>query len=393
MMKSKKILSFLLAVMLVIGVTPLTAFAYGGDDTATNQAVEASSGEQSTEETDTADSSEDADEEVPYTYTIGEDGSITITINGQEWNIEADEEESKTTGKVVTRGSRLNLRTGAGMNYEIIDQLRPGEEVTVIGTEGDWYKVIVPEKTGYVHSDYLELLEEADENSEIDSAMLMLLLNMMFQNMTESEPQANFTPTGNLSLIDDILQTEVYATEDTELQEKQFITLQSKSGNYFYLVIDRTGDTENVYFMNLVDEADLMALIEEDENGEATPVCSCKDKCAVGAINTSCEICRTNMSECVGVEPKPDVEPTEPTEPVEEPEPEPDGNPMMVLLILALLGGGGAFAYIKFFKNKPKTKGNADLDDYDYGDDEDAMDAEWESEDDTSDAESEDETV
>ena len=193
MMKSKKILSFLLAVMLVIGVTPLTAFAYGGDDTATNQTVEASSGEESTEETDTADSSEDADEEVPYTYTIGEDGSITITINGQEWNIEADEEESKTTGKVVTRGSRLNLRTGAGMNYEIIDQLRPGEEVTVIGTEGDWYKVIVPEKTGYVHSDYLELLEEADENSEIDSAMLMLLLNMMFQNMTESEPQASFT--------------------------------------------------------------------------------------------------------------------------------------------------------------------------------------------------------
>ena len=394
MMKSKKILSFLLAVMLVIGVTPLTAFAYGGDDTATNQTVEASSGEESTEETDTADSSEDADEEVPYTYTIGEDGSITITINGQEWNIEADEEESKTTGKVVTRGSRLNLRTGAGMNYEIIDQLRPGEEVTVIGTEGDWYKVTVPEKTGYVHSDYLELLEEADENSEIDSAMLMLLLNMMFQNMTENEPQASFTPTGNLSLIDDILQTEVYATEDTELQEKQFITLQSKSGNYFYLVIDRTGDTENVYFMNLVDEADLMALIEEDENGAAAPVCSCKDKCAVGAINTGCEICRTNMSECVGVEPKPDVEPTEPTEPVEEPEAEPAGNPMMVILILALLGGGGAFAYIKFFKNKPTTKGNADLDDYDYGDDdEDAMDAEWESEDGASDAESEDETV
>lgn len=394
MMKSKKILSFLLAVMLVIGVTPLTAFAYGGDDTATNQTVEASSGEESTEETDTADSSEDADEEVPYTYTIGEDGSITITINGQEWNIEADEEESKTTGKVVTRGSRLNLRTGAGMNYEIIDQLRPGEEVTVIGTEGDWYKVIVPEKTGYVHSDYLELLEEADENSEIDSAMLMLLLNMMFQNMTESEQQASFTPTGNLTLIDDILQTEVYATEDTELQEKQFITLQSKSGNYFYLVIDRTGDTENVYFMNLVDEADLMALIEENENGATAPVCSCKDKCAVGAINTGCEICRTNMSECVGVEPKPDVEPTEPTEPVEEPEPEPAGNPMMVILILALLGGGGAFAYIKFFKNKPTTKGNADLDDYDYGDDdEDAMDAEWESEDGASDAESEDETV
>ena len=34
------------------------------------------------------------------------------------------------TGKVVTSGSRLNVRTGAGMNYEIIDQLRPGESLT-----------------------------------------------------------------------------------------------------------------------------------------------------------------------------------------------------------------------------------------------------------------------
>ena len=62
------------------------------------------------------------------------------------------------------------------MSYQIIDQLCNGEEVTVIGTEGDWYKVVIPEKTGYVHSDYLELIGEADENSEIDSAMLMLMV-------------------------------------------------------------------------------------------------------------------------------------------------------------------------------------------------------------------------
>lgn len=383
MMKCKRILSCLLVVMLILGITPLTAFAYAGDETATDPSVEVSAGEADTEE-DAANPSEESGEDVPYSYTISDDGSITITINGQEWNLDAeDTEESKTTGKVVTQGSRLNLRTGAGLNYEIIDQLRPGEEVTVIGTEDDWYKVIVPEKTGYVHSDYLELLETAEENSEIDSAMLMLLLNVIFQNMntttTTPEPQTTFTPDGNLSLIDDILQTEVYATEDAELKEKQFITLQSKSGNYFYLVIDRTGDTENVYFMNLVDEADLMALIESEENGTSVPVCACTEKCAVGAINTNCEICRTNMSECVGTEPEP--EPTvEPTEPVEEPE-QKESNPMMLLLMLALIGGGGAFAYIKFFKNKPATKGNADLDDYDYGD-EDDEDIPWESEDD-----------
>ena len=373
MMKSKRIISCLLAVVLIFGITPLTALAYAGEDAALGQTVEAAADEK--------DTGEETAAEIPYTYTISEDGSITITINGQEWDIPAgDKEENTTIGKVVTRGSRLNLRTGAGMNYEIIDQLRPGEEVTVIGTEGDWYKVIVPEKTGYVHSDYLELLESAEENSEIDATMLLLLLSMMFQGMETDEPQQpTFTPSGNLSLIDDILQTDVSSTEDTELQEKQFITLQSKNGNYFYLVIDRTGDTENVYFMNLVDEADLMALIEEDKNAADAPVCVCTEKCAVGAIHTGCEICRTNMSECAGKEPEP--EPTvEPTEPVEEPT-EQKSNPMILLLMIALMGGGGAFAYFKFFKNKPNTKGNADLDDYDYGDEEDE-DIPWEREDD-----------
>lgn len=385
MTKCKRIMSFLLAVMLVLGIIPLTAFAYANEEAASGRTEATAPTEENTGKADT-DTQENSALEIPYSYTISEDGKITITINGQEWDWDTEgTEESTTIGKVVTKGSRLNLRTGAGMNYEVIDQLRPGEEVTVIGTEGDWYKVIVPEKTGYVHSDYLELLETAEENSEIDSAMLMLLLTMMFQNMgdvsaTEPESQASFTPGGNLSLIDDILQVEVPSTEDTELKEKQFITLQSKSGNYFYLIIDRTGDTENVYFMNLVDEADLMALIETEE--KAAPVCSCKEKCAAGAVNTACKICHTNMTECAGVEPKP--EPTEePTEPVEEPEPESGGNPLALLLILVLLGGGGYFSYIKFFKNKPATKGNADLDDYDYGSDDDE-DIPWESEDDES---------
>ena len=190
-------------------------------------------------------------------------------------------------------------------------------------------------------------------------------------DLPEKEENNPLTPDGNLTLIDDILQKEPYSSDEDELQEKQFITVQSKNGNYFYLVIDRSGDTENVYFMNLVDEADLMALIEELEGGEAEVVtCTCPDKCAVGAINTTCEICRTNMSECMGKEavvtPEPDTE-KEPEPDVDEPAPKQSNSSLLLLVLILAAAGGGAVYWFKFKKDKPKTSGDSDLDDYDYG--------------------------
>lgn len=194
-------------------------------------------------------------------------------------------------------------------------------------------------------------------------------------DLPEKEENNPLTPDGNLTLIDDILQKEPYTSDEDELQEKQFITVQSKNGNYFYLVIDRSGETENVYFMNLVDEADLMALIEEFEGGEAEVVtCTCPDKCAVGAINTTCEICRTNMSECMGKEPVVTPEPDDDTEPepdVDEPvQQQSNTAPLLIVLLLAAAGGGAVY-WFKFKKDKPKTTGDSDLDDYDYGQDDD----------------------
>ena len=87
----------------------------------------------------------------------------------------------------------------------------------------------------------------------------------------------------------------------------------------------------------------------------------------------------------------------------EEPAQKPAGlNPAILLAVLALMGGGGAFAYFKLVKNKPKTKGNDNLDDYDYGEDDTDQEDEdsWETEesdeldaDGGSDEESEDKTV
>lgn len=188
------------------------------------------------------------------------------------------------------------------------------------------------------------------------------------------------TPDGNLTLIDDILQVEVYESEESELVEKQFITVQSKNGNYFYLVIDRVGDTENVYFMNLVDEADLMALMEEGSTETPVVTCTCTDKCVVGSINTNCEICRTNMSECTGkeavvdTEPEPDTDKPAADEPADEPQ---STSGLLIVVLIIAVGAGSAVYWFKFRNKQPKNKGSDDLDDYNFGqDDEDEEETE-----------------
>ena len=172
---------------------------------------------------------------------------------------------------------------------------------------------------------------------------------------------------------------------------KQFITIQDREGNIFYLVIDYDApvneDEEQyqTYFLNPVDTADLAALAEEGE--ETVAACSCTERCQPGEVNMDCEVCANDMAACVGTEPVP--EPTEEPAETETEEPEETGDgktsPAVLFVLLALLAGGGAFAYIRFFRNKPKTKGNSDLDDYDYGEDGEDEDGEdgmpWENED------------
>ena len=171
----------------------------------------------------------------------------------------------------------------------------------------------------------------------------------------ETEDSPALTPDGNAALVDDFG------------GNKQLITVTTKAGNYFYILIDRANEDKEtaVHFLNQVDEADLMALLEDGQTEEKPAACTCTEKCQAGAVNTACPVCAVNMSECAGK--APEVEP--------EPEPEPEkesgsGGALVLILLLAALGGGGAFAYIKFIKPKQGAKVSADPDDYEFEDEE-----------------------
>ena len=172
-------------------------------------------------------------------------------------------------------------------------------------------------------------------------------------SMTEEtpapEPEPTIEPGEGFSEEGNLVTRDLLYDEHTN---KQFITVQTSGGATFYLVIDydkpvdEAGEQYETYFLNMVDEADLLAAVEAA--GVELPACACSEKCAAGAINTACPVCSVNMADCAGKEPEPPA--------IEEPapeEPETGGNPGMLLAVLAVavIGGGAAF-YFKVIRPK-----------------------------------------
>ena len=372
-----RILPAILAVMLCVTVVPVTAFA-GGTDPAPEPLPEAAAEATGGVEPDTDNHSKTetaaADKtEVGKTKNLtgkeaadllssllGSKVSITATDDGIQITTSGTEETTQN-GTVTTNGGKLNVRTGARLDKTAFTQLPNGTQVEVIGTDGDWVKILLPERIGYVHSDYLTVSDTITESTaegsfslSLDEEELAALLGLFTGSQTGGS--AALTPDGNLTLIDD------YGS--TTRSGKQFITLETKAGNVFYLIIDRDDEgKETVHFLNQVDEADLLALMEDGQTGSTASVCTCTTKCKAGAVNTNCPVCKNNMSECT------ESKPQETEAPQEEPKNSGSGaGGLIVFLVVALAGGGAALYYFKFKKPRADTKGSNDLDEYDFGD-------------------------
>ena len=179
-MKNKKIIRLftaMLAVVLCTTAFAVPAFAGGGEgepyytETAGTEADPAEDAEAPevtiTDEEDpagddSADNNTEADGDTldQITELLGGLGTVTVTEDGILFTPDTEKWETQQTGTVTTCGGNLNVRTGAGLDNDAFTQLPDGAQVEVIGTEGEWVKVLLPEREGYVHSDYLTITDE-----------------------------------------------------------------------------------------------------------------------------------------------------------------------------------------------------------------------------------------
>ena len=211
-MKNKHMIrtfAVLLTVMLCMTAFSTVAFASGGDTAPTSEAQ--------TEPTDSTD-------------ITGDD--LSELISALFGSMLGGTEKSGKTGTVTTNGGKLNVRTGAGLDNYAFTQLPNGTVVEVIGTDGDWYMIRLPEKIGYVYSGYMTL---SDTGGEADGGLSLSIdpdkLSELFEQLMGGSGGVALTPDGNLSLIDDI--------GSSTRSGKQFITVETKNGNVFYIIIDR----------------------------------------------------------------------------------------------------------------------------------------------------------
>lgn len=143
----------------------------------------------------------------------------------------------------------------------------------------------------------------------------------------------SFSVPGNGQLLDDL----------KEDGSKQFLTIQTKSGSTFFLVLDRSGSTENVYLLSLVDENDLAEFIRDEKEEQVQPSIIIPE------------------TENPSISAEPEREPEEKESSM--------GAGALIVIVLLTAGGIGGFYYFKMRKAKrgEEESEEEDLEFYDGG--------------------------
>lgn len=166
------------------------------------------------------------------------------------------------------------------------------------------------------------------------------------ESKPEEKKKQALTPDGNMDLVDDI-------EGETEMQ---FLTVTTKDGHYFYIIIERNKDSENVHFLNQVDARDLLNIMSEDEVKEYQETVKADE---------STEETTVIISE---PETKPTSEPESETQDTPVTLTEKKANPFKMLGLFLLIGGAAAGGYY-FIKIKPSKGSGGYDDDLDFDDD------------------------
>ena len=165
--------------------------------------------------------------------------------------------------------------------------------------------------------------------------MSLIAVPASAQSNENEEPLPPLTPEGNMNLVDDMITA----------SGKQFITVTTRDGNYFYIIIDRDDNgNQPVHFLNHVDEADLLNLLDEDELKDYTE--------------------SQKPTEPAPTEP---VQ-TQPTEPPVVTEEKGNGN-LAALLPVVLLAAGGIGGFLMLSSSKKKSQQVKPDPDADYQED------------------------
>ena len=189
-----------------------------------------------------------------------------------------------------------------------------------------------------------------DDTAPVDQPILPEVVEEDVVTITD-ETSGALTPEGNLTLVDD------YHTNYSDGSGQQFITLVSKSGATFYLVIDRNAKgQQTVHFMNLVDEADLLALMEE----EAADAYTAEKEAAAQA-----ELDRLKAEE----EAKKAAEEAATAEPPKENNVTKYAGAFLGVVALIALAAGGGFYFYRQQMQKKKAEKEALDPDADYTED------------------------